>query len=266
LFSYLSFLIFSQKEAPMVVSAAKLAANRRNALLSTGPRTREGKARSSKNATKYGLYAHDLYLIGEDKEEFIQFQTELLKDLNPRSVLELQLADQFIAASWKIKRIRHAEAELLSEASDRLLDEPNPALAMIRLLDSDDKTLEKLHYMERRLENARSRALNQLRAAQKNSCTTVCEFTEAVIQRNEAKSSDNTSSYKDLPAPKTPRRVEEFDEEDDSSETLVRISPPTAESAIGTGETDPKECRSSEKSGGLRVDPDESPMRTRAIN
>ena len=39
-------------------SAARVAANRRNAQLSTGPRTAEGKARSRRNALKHGLTTH----------------------------------------------------------------------------------------------------------------------------------------------------------------------------------------------------------------
>ena len=42
---------------PRKSSPARLAANRANALRSTGPRTAEGKARSSQNATTHGLTA-----------------------------------------------------------------------------------------------------------------------------------------------------------------------------------------------------------------
>ena len=40
------------------MSAAALAANRANAKKCTGPKTREGKFKSSLNALKHGLYSH----------------------------------------------------------------------------------------------------------------------------------------------------------------------------------------------------------------
>jgi hypothetical protein len=41
----------------MIVSQKRILANRRNALKSTGPRTAEGKRRSSRNSLKHGHYA-----------------------------------------------------------------------------------------------------------------------------------------------------------------------------------------------------------------
>src|SRR5215469_6039805 len=43
------------------ISERKLAANRRNAIRSCGPKTEQGKANSSKNAVKHGIYAAKLF-------------------------------------------------------------------------------------------------------------------------------------------------------------------------------------------------------------
>ncbi|MFI5381076.1 MAG: hypothetical protein ACHRHE_17400, partial [Tepidisphaerales bacterium] len=57
----------SQIPAPAdSASAARTAANRRNALKSTGPRTPEGKAKSALNALKHGLTAQSPLLPTED--------------------------------------------------------------------------------------------------------------------------------------------------------------------------------------------------------
>ncbi len=47
-------------------------ASRKNAKRSTGPQTIEGKARSSQNARKHGLFVRDTLLPGEDPQEFLQ--------------------------------------------------------------------------------------------------------------------------------------------------------------------------------------------------
>ncbi len=52
----------------MAISEAKLEANRRNAKLSSGPRTPEGKRRSSQNAVTHGLRAETLVLLDEDPQ------------------------------------------------------------------------------------------------------------------------------------------------------------------------------------------------------
>ncbi len=46
----------------MATSAKQIAANRRNAKKSSGPRTSEGKAVASRNAITHGLHACDIIL------------------------------------------------------------------------------------------------------------------------------------------------------------------------------------------------------------
>ena len=94
------------------VSARKLRANRRNAQKSTGPKTPEGKAVSSQNAITHGLFAGNLLLPGEDEAIFQSFATGLLRSLNPRNWMELQLAERITAAGWKLRRVQAAEHRL----------------------------------------------------------------------------------------------------------------------------------------------------------
>lgn len=117
----------------MSVSEKKLAANRANAKKSTGPRSDEGKRRSSRNAQTHGLFCADLLLHEEDADEFASFRQQLLRSLNPQNVLELMLCDRIVASSWKLRRfgryerIAHqppmdqdAPADQAWQASDRL--------------------------------------------------------------------------------------------------------------------------------------------------
>lgn len=57
-----------------MTSQARLDANRRNALRSTGPRSAAGKARSAQNALKHGLasLSPDNFLAIEDRAAFDQ--------------------------------------------------------------------------------------------------------------------------------------------------------------------------------------------------
>ena len=53
----------------IMATAAQIAANRRNALKSTGPRTGAGKAASSRNALRHGLRARTAVVLGENARE-----------------------------------------------------------------------------------------------------------------------------------------------------------------------------------------------------
>lgn len=51
-----------------MTALAKIEANRRNAQLSTGPRTAEGKAAVARNATTHGIFATVPMRPGEDPD------------------------------------------------------------------------------------------------------------------------------------------------------------------------------------------------------
>ena len=54
-----------------MTTQAQIDANRRNAQLSTGPKTPEGKATSSQNATQHGLTSQRVVLPDEDPQEVL---------------------------------------------------------------------------------------------------------------------------------------------------------------------------------------------------
>lgn len=95
-------------------SIARIESNRRNALLSTGPRTPEGKAIVARNPLKHGLLSRETVLPNEDRAEFETFRALLLADLDPVGELEELLADRIVTAAWRLRRAVRAESLMLA--------------------------------------------------------------------------------------------------------------------------------------------------------
>ena len=96
--------------------------NRANAQLSTGPRTEEGKARSSQNALKHGLTAQQLVVKPEEREAFEALQAHYQLEIAPQGALQQTLFDELVTAAWNLRRVRILQAgvDLLDPLSDRL--------------------------------------------------------------------------------------------------------------------------------------------------
>jgi hypothetical protein len=91
------------------VSERKLAANRANALRSTGPRTPEGKARVRWNAVKHGLLSREIVnpvLEGEEQRiEFDRMLAQLTDELQPDGALEGMMVEEIAACYWRLRRV-----------------------------------------------------------------------------------------------------------------------------------------------------------------
>jgi hypothetical protein len=98
-------------------------ANRRNALLSTGPRTPEGVEGCKMNACRHGLRAVKTLVPGENPEDWETHLNAILDDLNPHGALEFALAEQVAAKLWRLGRVVRFEADLIAnaQAEDELL-------------------------------------------------------------------------------------------------------------------------------------------------
>jgi hypothetical protein len=94
------------------ISRKQLAANRSNALRSTGPRTPAGKIRSRENALRHGLTATQLLLPGETAEAFDSFRIEIIESLDPVGATENFWADRIACLMWRLRRLPVYEAAL----------------------------------------------------------------------------------------------------------------------------------------------------------
>ena len=107
-----------------MTSDKQLRANRRNALKSTGPKTREGKAAASQNALKHGLLSEAVLLPGEDAAALEDLSERLQAELRPVGELEWLLVERVVAATWRLRHLGRVEAgifawELYGELAER---------------------------------------------------------------------------------------------------------------------------------------------------
>ena len=77
-----------------MASDRQVAANRRNAAKSTGPRTTMGKHRSRMNAFRHGLTAEVLVPSLEDADEYRTFCSLIAADFAPLSAIEQHLVER----------------------------------------------------------------------------------------------------------------------------------------------------------------------------
>src|SRR5436190_13603903 len=103
-----------------MVSQSQFAANRLNALHSTGPVTAPGKQRSSQNARTHGLFCKDLVLPGEDPDQLKSIHRSMLERFRPQDAIELNLVERIVQAHWKLRRCEQGErCAYLRYLSDR---------------------------------------------------------------------------------------------------------------------------------------------------
>jgi len=96
-----------------MTSQKQIDANRRNALLSTGPRTEEGKQQSRQNALKHGLTAETVVVGTEDPAAYVAFEEQILTENDPQSALERELVLRIASLLWRLRRATLIETGLL---------------------------------------------------------------------------------------------------------------------------------------------------------
>ena len=88
-----------------IVSDNKVRANRKNAKLSTGPRTVSGKEKISGNALTHGLTAEKHVIIGESIEEFKTFKDSMLRVYEPIGAYEEEIFIKLVELLWRLRRV-----------------------------------------------------------------------------------------------------------------------------------------------------------------
>jgi hypothetical protein len=136
-------------------SERRLAANRANAQRSTGPRTEEGKAASSRNAVKTGLTGRTILLPAEDAASYEAHVERYRQEFQPVSARETQLVQNLADTQWRLDRIPSLENGIFALGRLRYA-ELFPDKEAMHLLDAhilmhEAKHFQNLHRQESRL-------------------------------------------------------------------------------------------------------------------
>lgn len=157
----------------MCPSDKRLEANRLNAQKSTGPKTPEGKRRSSLNALRHGVTGRILLLTTEEQTAYQKFADALATSLGATTPLELHFAHQIADAHYRLNRIRTVEDAMLAlahfePAGDIDVDHPeiHTALTAGSAFRNDSQSFVNLSLYEQRLNASLKNALKQLRDLQ----------------------------------------------------------------------------------------------------
>jgi hypothetical protein len=102
-------------------SFRQIEANRRNARLSTGPVTEEGKRKSRQNAVRHGLTAETVIDALEDAEDYAAFELAVTADYDAQSAVERELVLRLASLLWRLRRATAIESGLFKIQAKHLL-------------------------------------------------------------------------------------------------------------------------------------------------
>ena len=181
----------------MMISDKQLAANRSNALLSTGARTEEGRKRSRMNALRHGITGQVTTMTDDDRAAHDTFSKALIDNLAPEGAMETQLAQRIATDSWRLNRASAIEDNLFAlgqfqHGGDACPDVPqlDAALTSAHVFTLESKELQLLTLYEQRLNRAVQKnlaLLQSLQAARKAEREAAMKEAATLLQLSEMK-------------------------------------------------------------------------------
>ncbi len=160
------------KRETTMATEKQTAANRLNALKSTGPRTPGGRAAVCLNGVTHGLTAETLVLNGESKDDFKALFDSLEAEHQPTTPTEEILVADLAMAVWRRRRLYNMEAgyykvrttnEALYAAPQKLDD----ASLLGKVASNSGDTMALIGRQEARLERTYFKALHELQRLRK---------------------------------------------------------------------------------------------------
>jgi len=154
---------------------AQIAANQKNARLSTGPTSEAGKAKSSLNAVKTGLTGRAVLLPGEDAARYEAHVARFIERFKPLGEEEQNLVQSLADTEWRLLRIPALEmgiyalgrlefAELFPNEEEAVRQQ----LVEAKTFLTYQRQLNNLSIQENRLRRQRDKDSASLRELQEN--------------------------------------------------------------------------------------------------
>ncbi len=133
--------------------------NQANAQHSTGPKSAEGKKKSSMNALRHGLTGQLVVMPDEDREIYQSHLQSFHDEYHPQGATEENLVQALADVSWRLNRVAALESNLLSisytprDLVDGLLDQAkamaNLSLHSQRLSRQFERTVAQLRDLQK---------------------------------------------------------------------------------------------------------------------
>ena len=97
---------------------SQISANRRNAQLSTGPRTEAGKSFAASNAYQHGLRAQRFLLLEPEPDQFLELWAHFLQEYQPMTRTEEIYVERMAIAHYKLCHLD----QMIGETNELLLE------------------------------------------------------------------------------------------------------------------------------------------------
>jgi hypothetical protein len=162
-----------------------------NGARSHGPKTPQGKARSSQNALRHGLTADYNVLPTESLDDFQILHQSHIDRYHPADAVEMELVQTMAIARWRLRRIGIIESGMFENEIERSrvhldqlcvhLHDDNRLAMAFRNLANEGKALTLLLRYESSLNRTFERALKQLADLQSQRVQN--EPTEPIIEK-----------------------------------------------------------------------------------
>jgi hypothetical protein len=136
-------------------------ASRTNGARSRGPVTSEGKAISSRNSTKSGIYANSEIIPGENPDDLQALADSYRAEYQPQGPTESALVDMLVHSEWLLRRFRRAEVKLTER-----MDAIPSVLREISLFDDKSVNEERLQRRINSTQRNFHQAVKELKALQ----------------------------------------------------------------------------------------------------